>query len=206
MTYVHTVWRRFGLVLMTIAMAPPLCASIPREWRVSRGGAERDAGLSCATPFAISAPPREISITLAATNAANEQIVRNVYDLVGNLTSREDGAGRVTDYQYDALNRRTRTLYADGSWERFGLLGDQPATPAERVKEHVVQTTAMLTLSGGIRVLGYVAENVSNFFEGASYTRAHGSSVGDILLVIPTRAKPATQEGCQTIRLLGTPI
>jgi len=38
------------------------------------------------------------------------------------------------------------------------------------VKEHVVQTTAMLTLSGGIRVLGYVAENVFNFFEGASYT------------------------------------
>jgi len=120
MRFLNTAKKLFVAAAVLIATELPLSASIPREWRVSRGGAERDAGLSCATPFAISAPPREISITLAATNAANEQIVRNVYDLVGNLTSREDGSGRVTDYQYDALNRRTRTLYADGSWERFG--------------------------------------------------------------------------------------
>lgn len=56
----------------------------------------------------------------AATNAAGEQVVRNSYDAVGNLKSREDGSGRVTGYDYDALNRRVETLYADGAWERFG--------------------------------------------------------------------------------------
>jgi len=56
----------------------------------------------------------------AATNAAGEQVLRNLFDLVGNLTNRIDGAGRGTDYKYDALNRRTEAHYADGAWERFG--------------------------------------------------------------------------------------
>jgi len=57
---------------------------------------------------------------LSATNSAGERVVRNIYDAVGYLTSREDGAGRVTQYQYDALNRRVETLYSDGTWEGFG--------------------------------------------------------------------------------------
>jgi RHS repeat-associated protein len=57
---------------------------------------------------------------LAATNAAGDQVVRNIYDAVGNHKSREDGSGRVTEYDYDVLNRRTGALYQDGTREDFG--------------------------------------------------------------------------------------
>ncbi|MDD5707073.1 MAG: hypothetical protein PHR35_14210, partial [Kiritimatiellae bacterium] len=45
---------------------------------------------------------------IAATNAAGEQVCRNFYDNVGNLTNRLDGAGNSTAYTYDLLNRLVR--------------------------------------------------------------------------------------------------
>jgi len=41
-------------------------------------------------------------------------------DANGNLIADSDRAGRLTRHTYDALNRRTQTIYPDGSTEHTG--------------------------------------------------------------------------------------
>ena len=101
---------------------------------------------------------------LSATNAAGEQVVRNLYDLVGNLTNRTDGAGRSTRYRYDALNRGTNTVYADSSYEAFtydgagNLLaaGNGSATNTYAYDSMNRLTTAVTRVSGQTFSVKYV--------------------------------------------------
>ena len=56
-------------------------------------------------------------IVLPAQPSEANPVVAYQYDVNGLVQSKTDPVGRVTTYQYDALGRRTRTDYADGTFD-----------------------------------------------------------------------------------------
>jgi len=45
--------------------------------------------------------------------------ITRTYDDAGNVLTETDANGNVTQYQYDAENRRTRTTFPDGAFETY---------------------------------------------------------------------------------------
>ena len=75
--------------------------------------------------FGIDAAGRRTSVT-NAWGTAVQQVMRYAFDAFGNQTNVVDALGRATDYEYDALNRRTKTIFpatATGGQRPFTTLG-----------------------------------------------------------------------------------
>jgi RHS repeat-associated protein len=128
MRFINTDKTWFAALVVMAVAAVPLHASIPRTIEISSRGTAtlRSCETLGRTASFTNAEGRVYRMgydaqgrLLAATNAAGEQVVRNLYDYAGNLTNRVDAASRLTVYRYDALNRGTNTVYADGSYEAF---------------------------------------------------------------------------------------
>lgn len=55
-----------------------------------------------------------------AYGTPNAATTKHQYDLAGNLVQTTDALGRVTRYEYDAVNRRVAMIYPDNSQRRYG--------------------------------------------------------------------------------------
>jgi YD repeat-containing protein len=60
--------------------------------------------------FGYDAAGRRVAVT-NALNTPQPQIMRYEFDAAGNLLTQADGTGRFVEHEYDALNRRLRTLW-----------------------------------------------------------------------------------------------
>ena len=89
MRFVNTAKAWFAALAVTVVAALPLCASIPRGY----------AGIGGHGSTSLSAGRSEVGVSGCPVST--------------------DGAGRSTRYRYDVLNRRTNTVYADGTFAAF---------------------------------------------------------------------------------------
>jgi RHS repeat-associated protein len=56
---------------------------------------------------------------LVQTTDAKGQIIQQAYDAAGNMINVTDARGQHYQFQYDLMNRKTRMIYPDGSFERY---------------------------------------------------------------------------------------